>query len=171
MDSDGTWAQPSNMSQHYSYTFGPNRNDPGECSWLDHRGDLKHKKDLEEEYIAASIEDMGKDRKKNQIRPDYFWSSKVLPETGIPKGDKLTDGMRENEVHEYKVPLGVKFLAPAFKTGSNDVNPANLDISNFVSSHGSLRWIMEPQRQNIRGGNEVLPILVSKSDTKYNSTS
>lgn len=150
------------MSWYYSYTFGPDRNDPGECFWLDHRGDLKHRKDREEEYIGASIKDMGREPNQDWMWPDYLWASNVLPEDGIPEGDRLTEGMRENGVHEYKVPLGVKFLAPAFKSGNHDVNPADLDVSDFVSSPGRLRWIMEPSRQNVRGGNEVLPIVVSK---------
>jgi len=145
------------MSWYYSYIFGSGRKDDGACFWLDHRGDLKHTKDLEEEYIGASLDDLG--RKPREDYPDYLWAANVLPETGIPEGDKLTDGMRENGVHKYKVPLGVKFHAPAFVAGSYETD--NFTVSDFVDNPGKLRWIMEPTRENVRGGNPVLPILVS----------
>lgn len=117
MDSDGTWAKPSNMSWHYSYTFAAHRNDPGECFWLDHRGDLRHRKDLEEEYIGTSIKDMGREPNEGWMWPKYLWASEVLPEAGIPEGDRLTDGMRENGVMNTRFRWGLNSLPLRLRQG------------------------------------------------------
>lgn len=71
--------------------------------------------------------------------PGYLWLSEVLPEAETSKVDRPTDGMRENRVHESKVLMGVKFLAPVSKSRNNDINPANLDISDFITGPGRLR--------------------------------
>lgn len=148
------------MSWYYSYIFESGR-EGGECFWLDHRGDLKHKKDLEEDYIGNTVKELSYHKKES---PKWIWAANVLQETGIPEGDDLTDGMRENGVHEYKVPLGVKFHAPQFcaaKYGENLEDLANLTVSDFVDNPARMKWITEPTRKNVRGGNLVLPILVS----------
>lgn len=160
--SDGSWGRASNMSWYYSYVFSSDRRDDGSCFWLDHRGDLKHKKDLQEEYVT---EGLGKGfGKKPDLKnfPAYLWAAEVIPEAGIPEGEDLNEGMRENGVHEYKVPLGVKFRAPAFLRSTYGADYDNLTLDDFVTNPGRIRWITEPTRKNVRGGNEALPIFVSK---------
>ncbi|POS79253.1 hypothetical protein DHEL01_v202343 [Diaporthe helianthi] len=139
------------------YVLTSDRKDDGTCFWLDHRGDLKHKEDLEEEYVTADLPKLG--RKPKPGYPDYLWASKVLPETGIPEGDDLNRGMLENGVHGYKVPLGVKFHAPTFLADSYGDNFDNLTQNDFVTNPGKIRWITEPSRKNVRRGNPVLPIM------------
>lgn len=148
------------MSWYYSFVISSEHKDDGTCFWLDHRGDLKHEKDLEEEYIGANLKELGRKPKKEY--PDYLWAANVLPEEGIPEGEDLNEGMRENGVHEYKVPLGVKFRAPAFMRSNYGENIDDLTVDDFVDNPGRIRWITEPSRKNVRGGNEVLPIFVSK---------
>lgn len=144
------------MSWYYSYVIESNRQ--GECFWLDHRGDLKHKEDLADDYIQTNVKEINY-RKKTYSK--WFFASEVTPETGIPEGDDLTDGMRENGVQEYKVPLGVKFHAPQF-TASNYAEDLNgLTISDFVDNPARINWITEPTRMRVRRGNPLLPILVS----------
>lgn len=148
------------MSWFYSFIVDSDR-DHGECFWLDHRGDLKHTKDLEEEYIGAYVKELGTKPKKEY--PDWLYASKVLPEAGIPEGADLTKEMRLNGVHDYKVPLGVKFHGPQFTAGNYDANFNGLTIPDFVENPAKIKWIMEPMRKNVRGGNPALPILVGKT--------
>lgn len=155
---DGTWGRASNMSWYYSHIIDSGR--PGECFWLDHRGDLKHKKDLEEDYIGNTVKELNH-RKKEY--PKWLWASEVLQETGTPVGNDLTDGMRENGVQNCRVPLGVKFHAPQFTASKYGDDFNNLTISDFVDNPARIHWIMEPMRKRVRGGNPVLPILVSKT--------
>ncbi|KAG6362993.1 hypothetical protein INS49_008088 [Diaporthe citri] len=128
----------------------------GECFWLDHRGDLKHKQDLKEDYIGNTVKEM-KYRKKTYSK--WLWASEVLPEAGIPQGDDLTDGMRENEVDECKVPLGVKFHAPQFSAENYGDDLNGLTVSDFVNNPARINWITERSRKRVRGGNPLLPIL------------
>lgn len=79
-----------------------------------HRGDLKHRKDLEEDYVGNTVKELNY-RKKEYSK--WLWASNVPPEAGALKGDDPTDGLGENGVLEYKVPLGVKFHAPQFCAG------------------------------------------------------
>lgn len=152
------------MSWYYSYVYDSDARQR-ECFWLDHRGDLTHKKDLEEEYIGAAIEELG--RKPNPLHlefpmyPKHLWAQNVVPEAGIPEGDRLTEGMRENGVHEYRVPMGVKWHTPVFVPKHYDPNFNNLTVDDFVTNPGKINWIMNPIHRNMRGGNPVLPILVS----------
>lgn len=147
------------MSWYYSYIVESGR-DHGECFWLDHRGDLKHKKDLEEDYIGNTVKELDYHKKDY---PKWLWAENVEPEAGIPEGDDLTDEMRENGVHDYKVPLGIKFHAPQFTAGNYDDDLDNLTISDFVDNPARMHWITQPARKNLRGGNPVLPILVSRT--------
>lgn len=147
------------MSWYYSYIVESGR-DHGECFWLDHRGDLKHKKDLEEDYIGNTVKELDYHKKDY---PKWLWAENVEPETGIPEGDDLTDEMRDNGVHDYKVPLGIKFHAPQFTAGNYDDDLDNLTISDFVDNPARMHWITQPARKNLRGGNPVLPILVSRT--------
>lgn len=162
MDSDGSWGRASNRSWYYSYIVDVGRRDGGECFWLDHRGDLTHKKDLEEEYIGAQVKDMGKEPKQKDGQ-DWLWAGNVPPEAGIPEGDDLSDGMRENGVHQYNVPLGVKFNAPQFNTEYYGPDFDNLTLSDIIDNPARINWITEPIRKNVRGGNPSLPILVSRA--------
>lgn len=146
------------MSWYYSYIYDSDSRQR-ECFWLDHRGDLTHKKDLEEEYIGAAVGSLG--RKPNRFYPDTLYAQNVVPETGIPSGDDLNQGMRENGVADYKVPMGVKWHTPAFVPRKYGPNFNNLTVEDFVTNPGKINWIMNPLRRNVRGGNPVLPILVS----------
>lgn len=119
---------------------------------------MKHKKDLEEEYIGASVEALG--RKPTKHYPDYLWAANVVPEAGIPEGQNLTEGMRQNGVADYKVPLGVKWHTPAFVPGNYGPNFGNLTINDFVTNPGKIDWIMDNSHKNKRGGNPVLPLMV-----------
>lgn len=145
------------MSWYYSYIYDSDGRQR-ECFWLDHRGDLKHKKDLEEEYIGAALDALG--RKPTKYYPDYLWAANVVPEAGIPEGQDLTEGMRENGVADYRVPLGVKWHTPAFKPGNYGPGFDNLTVDDFVTNPGKINWIMDPMYKNKRGGNPVLPLLV-----------
>ncbi|KAG8162250.1 hypothetical protein KVR01_008015 [Diaporthe batatas] len=139
------------------YAYTSDKKSDGACFWLDHRGDLKHTKDLEEEYIGANLDQLGRKPKKEY--PSYLWASNVKPETGLPEGEDLNGGMRENGVHEYKVPLGVKFKAPSFFRGSYGDELDNMTVDDFVTNPAKIRWITRPTRKKVRGGNEVLPIM------------
>jgi hypothetical protein len=146
------------MSWYFSHLWGKDRLDEGVCFWLDHRGDLKHTEDREEEYIGGSIEDLARDPK--EFYPHHLWADNVEPETGIPEGENLNEGMRKNGVHEYKAPLGIKFHAPAFTVATEDL--PDLTVDDFVKHPGRMKWITEPSRKNVRGGSPVLPIVVCK---------
>lgn len=161
MDSDGSWGRASNQSWYYSFIVDSGRPEGGECFWLDHRGDLTHKKDRAEEYIGAKVNDLGKQPKKEHGQ-DWLWAGNVRPEAGIPEEKDLTDGMRENGVHLYEVPLGVNFHAPGFNVQNYGDNYDGLTVSDFVDNPARMHWITEPTRRNVRGGNPNLPILVSK---------
>lgn len=150
------------MSWYYSFIDDVSRPDGGECFWLDHRGDLTHKKDRAEEYIGAKVKHMGKEPKKEHGQ-DWLWAGNVQPEAGLPEGDDLTDGMRENGVHKYEVPLGVKFHAPGFNLGNYGDDFDDLTLSDIVDNPARINWITEPMRKNVRGGNPSLPILVSRT--------
>lgn len=128
--------------------------------WLDDRGDLEHKQDLKEEFIGAAVEALGR-KEVTKWYPEYLWDSKVVPETGIPEGDRLTEGMRENGVQDYKVPMGVKWHTPAFVPRNYGPKYDNPTVEDFVTNSGKINWIMNPMHKNVRGGNPVLPILVS----------
>lgn len=147
------------MSWYHSFIFdtdGRNR----ECFWLDHRGDLTHKKDLEEEYIASAVEALGRNPRKDY--PSRLWAANVVPEDGIPEGDNLNEGMRENGVQDYRVPLGVKWHAPAFMP-RDYTKVEDLKVQDFVANPAKMNWIMNPMHKNVRRGNPVLPIIVSTS--------
>lgn len=147
------------MSWYYAFVYDSDSRQQ-ECFWLDARGDLKHKKDLEEDWFLRQVKaHTGTDRVTEYLDP-----KKVVPETGIPEGDRLTEGMRENGVHEYKVPMGVKWHVPAFKAGKYRIdgdNVNNLTQDDFVQNPAKINWFMNPLRRSVRGGNPVLPILVS----------
>lgn len=149
------------MSWYYSHVFDSGSN-LRECFWLDHRGDLTHKKDLEEEYIADPVGSLGRTPRKDY--PDYLWAANVVPEEGIPEGDDLNEGMRKNRVHEKRVPLGVKWHAPAFKAQYYNDTFNGLAVDDFVTNPAKLNWIMDPIHRSVRGGSPVLPILVSTTD-------
>lgn len=157
-NSDGSWGRASNMSWYFSYIYASDARQR-ECFWLDHRGDLKHKQDLKEEYIGASVGALGK--KPNKSYPQYLWAGTVVPENGIPEGDRLTEGMQENGVQDYKAPMGVKWHTPAFVPQNYGPNYDNLTVEDFVTNPGKINWIMNPMHENMRGGNPVLPLLVS----------
>lgn len=146
------------MSWYFSFVYTSDARQR-ECFWLDHRGDLRHTQDLEEEYLGASIGALSKSVKS--WYPDYFWAKNVVPETGIPEGDLLTEGMRENGVDDYKVPLGVKWHLPSFVPQNYGKDFDNLTVEDFVTNPGKMEWITKPMHRNVRGGNPVLPILVS----------
>lgn len=146
------------MSWYYSYVIASGRREGGECFWLDHRGDLKHKKDLEEDYIGKIVKEM--DYRPKEY-PKWLWAADAQQEDGIPEGEHLTEGMRENGVHEYKVPLGVKFHAPQFSAGNYGDDLDNLTLSDFVDNPARIYWFTEPTRMRVRGGNPLFPILVS----------
>lgn len=147
------------MSWYYAFVYDSDSRQQ-ECFWLDARGDLKHKKDLEEQWFHKQVKAItGKEEYYDWLNP-----TRVIPETGIPEGDRLTEGMRENGVHEYKVPMGVKWHVPAFKAGKYRIdgdNVNNLTQDDFVQNPAKMNWFMEPMRRKVRGGNPVLPILVS----------
>ncbi|KAK7741555.1 hypothetical protein SLS63_001112 [Diaporthe eres] len=129
----------------------------GECFWLDHRGDLTHKQDLKEDYIGKGVKEMNYRGVKDYSK--WLWASEVVPEAGTPRGDDLTDGMRENGVDECKVPLGVKFHAPQFSAENYGEDLSGLTVSDFVNNPARINWITEPSRRRVRGGNPLLPIL------------
>lgn len=145
------------MSWYYSYIIEDGR-DHGECFWIDHRGDLKHKKDLEEDYIGNNVKELNYHKKQY---PKWLWASEVLPEEGIPGDEEITAKMRENGVPEYKVPLGVKFHAPQFSAKNYGDRLDELSVSDFVDNPARIDWITEFSRKKVRGGNPLLPILVS----------
>lgn len=135
-----------------------------ECFWLDHRGTLKHDQDLKEEFIASPIPALGHKQRKEY--PSYLWASSVVPEDGIPLGDDLTEGMRANEVDQYRVPLGLKILLPAFKRATYRDSFDEMTVDDFVFNPGKLHWIYNSLLQRVRRGNPVLPIVVSTT-TKH----
>ncbi|KAL1858762.1 hypothetical protein Daus18300_009896 [Diaporthe australafricana] len=128
-----------------------------ECFWLDHRGTLKHDQDLKEEFVADPIHALGHKQRKEY--PAYLWASSVIPEAGIPQGDDLTEGMRVNEVDQYRVPMGVKFLLPAFKRATYADNFDEMTVDDFVHNPGKLHWFYRSSEQRVRRGNPVLPIV------------
>ncbi|KAI3391304.1 hypothetical protein diail_7611 [Diaporthe ilicicola] len=163
---DGSWGRASNMSWYHSHTYGGDGR-PQECFWLDHRGTLKHDQDRKEEYILADNDFPYKYRDPSKKATEYIsWlkASSVDPEDGIPTGSELLEGMRANEVDQYRVPLGVKFHLPSYKRSTYPRNFDSLTLDDFVFNPGKLDWIYNSLVQRVRRGNPVLPILDPNED-------
>lgn len=156
------------MSWYFSYVYDSDSRQQ-ECFWLDHTGSLKGE---EVDWIYKSIRESGKGPKTylplwtspkgpDWVVPPNLKRDNIIPEAGIPEGDHLTEGMRENGVADYKVPMGVKWHVPALRAGNYGDNIDNLTIDDFALNPAKMRWITSPSRRSVRGGNPVLPILVS----------
>lgn len=157
------------MSWYFGYVYDSDSRQQ-ECFWLDHAGSLKGE---EVDWVHEST--------KNRLAGSYIppwtspktpdwvvppdlkgkWNPSVIPEAGIPEGDHLTEGMRENGVADYKVAMGVKWHVPALKAGKYGDNIDNLTLDDFTLNPAKMHWITSPSRRTVRGGNPVLPILVS----------
>lgn len=159
------------MSWYFSYVYDSDSRQQ-ECFWLDHTGSLKGE---EFDWVWESVH--GRMSRSSSIfippwtspkTPDWVvppdmknWGPFVIPEAGIPEGDHLTEGMRENRVADYKVAMGVKWHVPALKAGKYGDNIDNLTLDDFTLNPAKMHWITSPSRRSVRGGNPVLPILVS----------
>lgn len=143
------------MSWYLSYIFDSDSRQQ-ECFWLDHAGSLRGE---EVDWIG----EITRDRAPESFAP--YWAvptkAKDLPEAGIPEGDHLTEGMKENGVADYKVAMGVKWHVPAYKAGKYGDNIDNLTVDDFTRNPAKMNWITSPLHRTVRGGNPVLPILVS----------
>ncbi|KAL2291418.1 hypothetical protein FJTKL_12822 [Diaporthe vaccinii] len=142
------------MSWYFSYVYDSDSRQQ-ECFWLDHRGDLKHKEDLEEDWLLKTIHS----KMPKSIPPTWALTTNVIPEAGIPEGDRLNDGMRENGVPDYKVPMGVKWHVPALKAAKYGDNIDNLTIDDFALNPAKMHWFTSPMWDSVRRGNPVLPIM------------
>lgn len=148
------------MSWYFGYVYDSDSRQQ-ECFWLDHTGSLN---DEEVNWVYKSIVESG-------VAPKAWlpeWTFPRAPtrdpkkmEAGIPEGDRLTEGMRENGVADYKVAMGVKWHVPALKAGKYGDNIDNLTLDDFTLNPAKMHWITSPSRRTVRGGNPVLPILVS----------
>lgn len=148
------------MSWYFSYIYDSDSRQQ-ECFWLDHSGRLKGEKTdwvkkITHEHAPNSFAPWWADPERAGTEP----GAGIIPEAGIPEGDLLTEGMRENGVADYKVPMGVKWHVPALKAGKYGDNIDNLTLSDFTLNPAKMHWITSPLHRSVRGGNPVLPILV-----------
>lgn len=168
------------MSWYFSYVYDSDTRQQ-ECFWLDHTGSLKGE---EVDWISEAVHDRVPEsfppiwavpKSPDWVVPPKgvdpkHWPPNRIPEAGIPEGDRLTEGMRENGVADYKVAMGVKWHAPALKAGKYGDNIDNLTLDDFTLNPAKMHWITSPSRRSVRGGNPVLPILVSTARHWFLST-
>lgn len=159
------------MSWYYGYIYDSDSRQQ-ECFWLDHTGSLKGE---EIDWIVRSVHDKAPKSYvapwaspkapdwvvPPNLKPETKWGPYLIPEAGIPEGDRLTEGMKKNGVADYKVAMGVKWHVPALKAAKYGDNIDNLTLDDFTLNPAKMHWITSPSRRSVRGGNPVLPILVS----------
>ncbi|KAJ0103942.1 nkyrin repeat protein [Diaporthe amygdali] len=97
---------------------------------------------------------------------DGTWgrAANIIPEDGIPEGDRLNEGMRKNEVDQYRVPLGVKFHLPSYKVPNYGDRLDDFSLDDFVLNPARQLWFYNSLRKRVRRGNPVLPLMHPHED-------